>query len=437
MKKIYVLDTSTYLSDFRSLFAFGKNDIIIPLIVLEEIDNHKRRSDTVGTNARGIIRTLDELRSKGSILNGIRIKKNLGFVTAKSFDTNDLPLGYDATKPDHQIIGTAITTQKNNPNKKVVVVSCDINMRVKCDAIGISSQDYTPDHIIKEKSQLYSGSTSIIVDDTFIDAFYNNEASFILDYKSIKLYPNEFLLLTSNKNPKKTALARYIDDNSPLKKIKEINGVCGISTKNKEQSFALDLLMDPLVSVVTLVGKSGCGKTIMACAAGLEQIGQKKKQLYNRLIVSRPIQPLGKDIGFLPGTLEEKMTPWLSPIQDNLRSLLGNDRIMLEEYIDKGIIEIEALTYIRGRSIENAFIIIDETQNINRHEIKTILTRVGNNSKIILTGDIDQIDNISVDETSNGLTHAVEKLKPYDFAGHVTLTKGERSAVATICSNVL
>ena len=247
-------------------------------------------------------------------------------------------------------------------------------------------------------------------------------------------------MLISNTNEKKTALARYSGPEMALKKISKFKkGIWGVNSRNKEQLFALDLLMDPEVPVVTLVGKAGSGKTLCAIAAGLEQVmgdssGNKK---YKRMIVSRPVQPLGKDIGFLPGSLEDKMTPWLIPIQDNLKFLMGDDRTTLDMYMEKGMIEIEALTYIRGRSISNAFIIIDEAQNLSSHELKTIITRVGEGTKIVLTGDIEQIDSPFVDETTNGLTYAIEKFKNHTLAGHVTLQKGERSKVASLAARIL
>ena len=211
-----------------------------------------------------------------------------------------------------------------------------------------------------------------------------------------------------------------------------------IDARNKEQSFAIDMLMDPDIKIVSLVGRAGSGKTLLAIAAGLQQtIGLRADDNhYSRLIVSRPVQPLGKDIGFLPGTMEEKMLPWLMPIQDNLKFLMG-DRTSLEMYMEKGKIEIEALTYIRGRSISNAFIVIDEAQNLTKHEIKTIITRIGEGTKIVLTGDVEQIDNVYVNETSNGLAHAIEKFKEFHIAGHVTFRKGERSELATLASKVL
>jgi PhoH-like ATPase len=247
-------------------------------------------------------------------------------------------------------------------------------------------------------------------------------------------------MLVSSSNDKKTALAKFINYLTPLKRMnpQHKNDQWGIKSRNKEQSFAFDLLMDPTVSVVTLVGKAGSGKTLMAIAAGLSQVVESDTEArYRRLVVSRPIQPMGKDIGYLPGSMEEKMNPWLAPIQDNLQHLMGNDKETLKMYTDDGTIEIEALTYIRGRSIANAYIIIDEAQNLTAHELKTILTRVGENTKIILTGDIEQIDNVYVDETSNGLAYAIEKFKNYELSGHITLVKGERSKVATLAAKIL
>jgi len=244
-------------------------------------------------------------------------------------------------------------------------------------------------------------------------------------------------MLVSNSNEKKTALARFVNYTKALTRIYDNIDVWSVKPRNKEQNFSLNLLMDPSVSVVTLIGKAGSGKTLMAIAAGLEQIIGERKGIYKRLIVSRPIQPMGKDLGYLPGTLEEKMSPWLAPIQDNLEYLMGNDKLTLGAYVQEGTIEIEALTYIRGRSISNAFIVIDESQNLTKHEVKTILTRVGENTKIVLTGDIDQIDNAYIDETNNGLTYTIEKFKDFDITGHVSLRKGERSKIATLAANIL
>jgi PhoH-like ATPase len=438
-KKFYVLDTNVYLTDSSSIYSYGNNDIILPIIVLEELDKLKKRPNGVGINARSIIRTLDNLRDKGQFQRGIRIRKGSGLIFTVAPDLKELPVGYDAEVPDHQIIATALTVQREHPSKKVVVVSNDINLRIKCDAIGVAAEAYATENVIEKGNELYNGFTKVLVDDQIIDRFYSGENIIISEVveEVVDVYPNQFIMLVSSSNEKKTAITRYMDHIRPLKKIPEYkDGGWGITPKNKEQNFAMDLLLDPNLPVISLIGKAGSGKTLCAIAAGLEQVmGQDPK--YNRLIVSRPIQPMGKDIGYLPGTVEEKMAPWLAPIQDNLRFLFGNDNLMLESYMEKGIIEVEAITYIRGRSIQKSFIVIDECQNLTQHEIKTILTRVGHDSKIILTGDIEQIDNVNIDEVSNGLTYVIEKLKPYDITGHITFLKGERSKVATLCAKVL
>ena len=435
-KKIYVLDTSVCLTDATSIKAFGNNDIVLPLKVLEEIDNHKQHQNGVGLNARSIIRSLDMYRSKGSLNKGVRIGKGKGILSVKNFEAVDLPASLDPSVPDNQIIGTALTVKKQIPKRKVIVVSRDINMRVKCDSIGLLSEDYNVGQVVKDSSMIYTGFTTHLVDDQIIDQMYEGKDIYI-EKEDINIYSNQMVMLVSNSNEKKTALSRFLGYSKPLKKIVEYKrGVWDVIPRNKEQCFATNLLMDPSVPVVTLVGKAGSGKTLLAIAAGLEQVLNSEHAVYKKLVVSRPVQPLGKDIGFLPGTLEEKMGPWLMPIQDNLEFLMG-DKTALQTYVQNGVIEIEALTYIRGRSIAKAFIVIDEAQNLTNHELKTIITRVGEGTKIVLTGDVEQIDNAYIDETTNGLTHAVEKFKEYDISGHVTLHRGERSKVATLAAKIL
>ena len=442
-KKIYVIDTSVYLTDFSSLKAFEDNDIIIPFKVLEEIDKHKKRQDSVGSNARSIIRTLDELRQLGSLHEGVSMGEEYGVVTACGYDEDMLPIDWDKQDPDNQIIATALTVRRENPDTKVTLVSRDINLRVKCDSIGLPTDDYQASQIIESLDEIYSGTRDIVVSDSMVDDFYSG-GSIVLpkEYTPEELNGNECITLISELSEKKTALARFKNYSTPLIKIPTKRSVWGIRPRNKEQNYALDLLMDPSISMITLVGKAGSGKTLCAIAAGLEQTlddhhFSSQKSRYTRLIVSRPVEPLGKDIGFLPGTMEEKMAPWLKPIQDNLKFLMADDTISLQEYIDRGRIEVEALTYIRGRSIANAFIIIDEAQNLTKHELKTIATRVGEGTKSILTGDVEQIDNIYIDERTNGLTYAVEKMKQHELSGHITLKKGERSAIATLASKIL
>jgi len=437
-KKTFILDTSVYLTDADSINAFKNNDIVIPLKVLEEIDKHKKRQDGVGLHARKTIRTLDELRSKGCLQKGVRLGKGKGIVSVRTFDPSELPPDLDPSIPDHVIIATALSEKSKNPNRKVILVSRDINMRVICDAVGVPSEDYMAPTIVTEMDQIYDGFASVLVDDELIEQYYNDEEVVLEEGR--ELHPNQYIMLVSNQNEKKTALARYINSEMPLKKIAQFRkGIWGIKSRNKEQMFAMDMLLNPEIQVVSLIGKAGSGKTLCAIAAGLEQSMESgsEEPIYRRLIVSRPVQPLGKDIGYLPGTLEDKMAPWLAPVQDNLRFLMGDDNVTLEMYMEKGKIEIEALTYIRGRSISNSYIVIDEAQNLTTHEIKTIITRVGEGTKVILTGDIEQIDNVYLDEKSNGLVYAVEKFKYHSIAGHVTLKKGERSKVATIAAQIL
>jgi PhoH-like ATPase len=429
-KKTYVLDTNIYLTDAESITSFSNNDILIPLKVLDEIDKHKKRQDVVGAQARRTIRKLDQLRSKGNLSKGVRLERGKGIIKVKSYNPFCLPDDLDLEDSDNQIIATALSEMEDNKTRKVVVVTRDINMRVKCDALGILTEDYHVEQVVESSTDLFSGLRDILVDDQIIEKFYSGDPV-LLDEKW-HVCPNQFVMLISSSNSKKTALARFLDNNSPLQKIPNITA-WETKARNKEQQFALDLLMDPKIPVVSLIGKAGSGKTLLALAAGLEQVLGASSR-YKKIVVTKPVEPMGKDIGFLPGTLEEKMLPWLAPIQDNLQFLMGDDRITLDMYQEKGQIEVEAMTFIRGRSISNAYMVIDEVQNMTQHEIKTVLTRVGEGTKIVLTGDIEQIDNVYIDATNNGLSYVVERLKNETITGHITLLKGERSKVATIAA---
>lgn len=438
-KKIYVLDTNVYLTDANSLESFGESDIVIPLKVLDEIDKHKKRQDPVGAHARSIIRKLDKLREHGNLHHGVQISEAKGMVYAKSYDPFVLPDDLDLDNPDNQIIATALTEKNNNEDSEVIVVSRDINMRVKCDSLGLECEDYNLEQVVEDVSGLYTGFMTHLVDDQVIDDVYN-DIPFYLEEEDVRVNQNQFIMLVSNTNDKKASLVRFLNYREPLKKVRQSKKfIWGLKPRNKEQTFAADLLMDPSVPVVSLIGKAGSGKTLLALASALQQtFGETANdRVYNKIVVTKPVEPVGKDIGFLPGSMEEKMMPWLAPIQDNLQFLFGNDKMTLEMHIEEGRIEVEAMTYIRGRSISNAFIIIDEAQNMNRHEIKTVLTRVGEGTKIVLTGDIEQIDNVYIDGTNNGLSYVVEKFKDQDIAGHITLLKGERSKVASVAAKIL
>ena len=443
-KKNYIIDTSVFLTDAQCVYKFANNDIFIPLKVLEEIDKHKKRQDSVGFNARQIIKILDCLREKGSLHKGIRIDKGKGVIKTLGADLIDyeaFPKDLAAKHADHMILATATTVQKQNARRKTIVVSRDINMRVIADSIGLLAEDYITEQVAEDADKIYSGFASILVDDELIEQFYGGQSislskDFVSEQK-IVLHPNQVVMLVSSACEKKTALCRFNNYNSSLEPIYKPDMAYGVNARNKEQSFALDLLFDPEVPFVSLIGRAGSGKTLMAIVAGIEQTIGCQDPPYKRILISRPVQPMGKDIGFLPGSMEEKMMPWLRPIQDNLQFIMGGNKNEMRSYFDRGVIEIEALTYIRGRSISDAFMIVDEAQNLTAHEVKTILTRVGENTKIVLTGDVEQIDNVYTNETSNGLAYAVEKFKNSPLAGHITFQKGERSKIATLASKLL
>ena len=437
MKKRYVVDTSVCLTSANSLYSFKNNDIIIPIKVLEEIDGHKKRQDVVGSNARQTIRILDSLRQKGSLSDGVRLGKGKGIVRVVNSVVSDImPAELSKEAADNKIISCALKLSNAEQDRKVILVSRDINMRVIANSLGIIAEDFEGEHVLEDSSKLYTGTHDLLIDDEVIDLFYSGQDVYLDKVQAKNLYANQFVKLISNYNEKKTALSRFTHDQAPLSQVKNTKAMWGVTPRNTEQRYAMDLLLDPNVPVVSLVGRAGSGKSLLALCAGLEQvIGTQKR--YDRLLVSKPVQSVGKDIGFLPGTLEEKMLPWLKPIQDNLQFLLGNDKGMMEDYMNQGIIEVEAISYIRGRSIANSYMIIEECQNLTQHEIKTIITRVGENTKIVLTGDVEQIDNAYIDETSNGLSNVVEKFKPTLLAGHVLMRKGERSLVATMASEIL
>jgi len=364
-------------------------------------------------NARKIIRTFDALRVRGNLQKGVRMGRGKGFLRVNYGDASLLPIDLDSSVADNLIISTALFESKKIPARKVILVSRDINMRVICDSVGVQSEGYALDKVIENHTSLYDGFITKLVDDQIIDQFYEGGDIYLENDKGMN--PNQFVMLVSSSNEKKTALARYIARGNPLREIHHVGqkGLWGVSPRNKEQAFALDLLLDPNIPFVSLVGKAGSGKTLLAIAAGISQVlrdpFEKNIPLYKKLVVSRPVH----------------------------QYLMGDDKVTLGDYMDKGIIELEALTYIRGRSISNAFIVIDEAQNLSMHEIKTIMTRVGEGTKLVLTGDIEQIDNVYVDETSSGLVHAVEKFKRTPLTGHITLKKGERSRLATLAAEIL
>lgn len=445
MKKVFVLDTNVLIHDPQSIYRFSDNIVVIPLVVIEEIDKFKRDISEKGRHARMVSRELDKLRAQGNLTDGVKINERKGLLKIVKIDNsiyNILPF-YEEKSSDNLIISVALYFKQKYKKHKIVFVTKDINSRIKADSLGLRSVDYEREKIDIE--ELYSGVNEVPVTDKEIKTFFDSK---ILKLKNDKnLYSNQYLLLRNESRPNQTALGRYISENGEIiHLINKKEGVWGIFPKNKEQRFAFDMLLDDKIKLVTLVGKAGTGKTLLALAAGLYKTTDEGA--YIKLLVSRPIFPLGKELGFLPGTLEEKLKPWMQPIFDNVELLLGmhgkdgghKDKKRSINYRDleeQGILEIEALTYIRGRSIPNQFIIVDEAQNLTPHEIKTIITRVGENTKIVLTGDPYQIDNPYIDSSSNGLTYTVEKFKESSMAGHITLIKGERSSLADLAANLL
>lgn len=459
-KKTYVLDTNVLLSDPSSLFSFEEHNVIIPMAVLEELDNHKSRQDDVGRNARSVSRSLDDLREKGSLMEGIDLDHGglLRVVTIQPEKINNLPLELRADpKVDNMIIAFMLSF---DPAACATLVSKDINVRLKCDSLGVRCEDYRKMRVTNDPKNFYRGVEVIELPDDLVQQFYDEDGLYLPPEiaKKYQLYPNQIIVLKSTFQGQtiKSAISKFVSHDRPLRPIEKIEQAFNLKPRNKEQNFSLDLLFDDNIKLLTLAGPSGTGKTLLALASALAQLkGIGDTPRYEKLIVTRPVQPIGRDIGFLPGTLEEKMEPWIAPIRDNINFLMGTrkpsrrknqtedegkkhgDEHYLALMQEKGLIEIEAITFIRGRSIPNAFIIIDEAQNLSMHELKTIITRVGDNTKIVLTGDVEQIDNVHVDVYSNGLSYAIERFKEYPIAGHVTLLKGERSELATIASKIL
>ena len=437
MKKTFILDTNVLLYDADCLLSFKDNNIIIPLIVLEELDDHKRRPDEVGKNARKSVRTLDRLREKGSLSEGIDLE-NGGTLTILGSEqiTCPFPSDLDRSSVDNVILAMTKCLQETR-EEKVVLVTKDINVRVKCDALGINCEDFNKHKIIEKSEGLYTGVRRVDAPQSLIDRIYaEREIDAPKDLIQEEIYANEFIVLKDENSGQGSAIVRYIRSTDTIRLIPEIKSSWGLVPRNKEQKFSFDILFDDSIKLITLVGKAGTGKTLLAASAALEQAFSKNSK-YKKVVISRPVQAVGKDIGYLPGDIYDKMAPWIAPIRDNLRYLFGDDKDTLDMYVESGKIEIEAITYIRGRSISDAIIIIDEAQNLTTHELKTIITRVGENTKIILTGDVDQIDNTYLDATSNGLSYTVEKFKEYDIAAHVTLLKGERSELASLGAQIL
>jgi PhoH-like ATPase len=439
MKKNFVLDTNVLLHDPRSLFGFDDNNVVVPIYCVEEIDNFKRDLSTLGRNARQVSRYLDEFRLKGKLREGVPLGEGKGNLRVLMSERH-VPGLADSKTTDDRILAVALWLQDAEKGTPTLFVTKDTNLRIRADALGLKAEDYDVEGVAID--EVWSGVAELDVASELVDEFYA-QGTIPCPEGLEQPPPNAFVVLRDKANPQHSAVGKFSASRQAfvqlIKSPKE--GVWGIRARNKEQSFALDLLLNDEVRLVTMVGKAGTGKTLLAIAAGLQK--SMEEGIYQKLLVSRPIFPLGKDLGYLPGDVEEKLNPWMQPIFDNVEYLMNLSRSEKKqgrgyhELLDLGILEIEPLTYIRGRSIPNQFIIVDEAQNLTPHEVKTIITRVGDGTKIVLTGDPYQIDNPYVDQTNNGLIHVVNRFKNERLAGHITLAKGERSALAELAANLL
>lgn len=465
MKKNFVFDTNVLLNYPHALLRFADNNIVVPITVIEELDKFKRESSSLGRNAREVVRIIDKHRTLGNLSKGVplesggmlRVMVNLGQEPPLPFPT----LGKTA---DSLILATALLLRKQE-ELPVVFVTNDANLRLRADAVGLTAVGYEEENWV-DIDEMYSGRKELTVAAEVIERF---ESDGFLSGTGYDLLPNQCVVLTDQANSEHLALGRFHHlDGAILPLLNEGSETYGIAPRNSEQAHALDLLLDDSIHIVTLVGKAGTGKTLLALAAGMTKVAEERA--YTKMVVARPVMPLGKELGFLPGAVGEKMRPWMEPVFDNLELLQRlreeqrqevasrrqgrrtearmakqprKKRVRaaasesLSQALASGLIEVQPLTYIRGRSLPNQFLIIDEAQNLTPHEVKTIVTRAGEGTKVVLTGDPYQIDNPFLDSMTSGLTIVVERFKGHKIAGHITLTRGERSELAELASNVM
>ncbi|MFT4627617.1 MAG: PhoH-like ATPase [Myxococcota bacterium] len=432
--RTYVLDTNVILHDPNAVFAFQEHELVVPMTVIEEVDRFKKDLNEVGRNARSFSRLLDGMRGSGSLKDGVRLPGGGLIRVDHASSPVDLPFDWGANSNDNRILWTVLELHGRRANE-VVLVTRDTNMRLKCDALGVPAEDYQNAHINVDEQ--YQGFRDAQVEGRLIDELHEHGRCELPNLAELR--PNEFLMLEAEDRIGQKGLARVGADGEHLRRVgRHREGVWGIFARNKEQLFALELLLDDSIPLVTLNGLAGTGKTLLAIAAGLRMVADERR--YRRMLVSRPIFPLGRDIGFLPGGVDEKLNPWMKPVFDNLELILSSRDEGGAQYstlFEQGLMQVEPLTYIRGRSIPQQFLLIDEAQNLTPHEVKTVLTRAGEGTKVVLTGDPNQIDHPYVDAMSNGLTYTVERFKESGLAGHVTLRKGERSPLAELAARLL
>ena len=452
--KYFILDTNVLLHNPEALFMFKDNHVVIPFTVIEELDRFKKNNDDVGRNARHVIRHLDGLRQRGRLAEGVSWNDSGGTVRIDFGQYDTLPV-LNTASPDNRII--AVAHQHLSEGHETVFISKDINARIKSDALGITTMDFEAQKV--DADRLYTGYLRAETPGDLIDRLYENkqlETASLETYLSnngngvaTELHANRFILFQDQVDQSHTGLGRRLGDTDHIIPISgPRKPVFGILPRNVQQRMALDLLLDDEIKLVTMLGSAGSGKTLLALAAGL--VKTLKEQRYDRMLVARPIQPMGRDLGYLPGSVDEKLTPWMQPIFDNLAYLLSarfaddshhtdtiSPEARVQSLLDGGRVILEPLTYIRGRSIPNQFMIVDEAQNLTPHEVKTIASRAGEGTKLILTGDVAQIDNPYLDSSSNGLSYLVEALKGHPIVGHVMLEKSERSELASLVTEKL
>jgi PhoH-like ATPase len=465
IRKHFVLDTNVLLHNPAAILLFAEHEVVIPLTVIEELDTFKTNNDDRGRNARQVIRTIDRLRQEGHLFAGVPVNTLGGTLRIDRADRS-LPFELDLSQADHRILAVAHAMHERGLH--TIFISMDINARVKADAMGIRVEDFEAQKV--DADWLYAGYVHLDVPGEAIDALYNERQLpiekiepylFVKDdapgSEPVKFAPlaNQFLALKSVEDPSHAGLARVLADTGHMIPIAgPRRPIFGIMARNLEQTMALDLLLDDEIKLVTMLGTAGTGKTLLAIAAGMHKVF--KEQRYDKLLAARPIMPLGRDIGYLPGDKDEKLAMWMQPIFDNLAYLLSTrgssigagpgggghaesrtTEQRIDQLIQGGTLVLEPLTYIRGRSIPHQFMIVDEVQNLTPHEVKTIVSRVGDGTKIVLTGDIHQIDNPYLDASSNGLSYLVERMKGQALVGHVTLGKTERSTLASLAAEIL
>tara|TARA_R100000808_G_C2155541_1_gene168607 strand:- start:30563 stop:31861 length:1299 start_codon:yes stop_codon:yes gene_type:complete len=429
-RKVLVVDTSVLLYDMTAIHSFPGNDVVLPLPVLDELDKFKNKPGLLGESARYVNRYLDSLRDIGRLDKAVTIPESDQTIRIETkYSRNNIPDGLDIELADNQILGSALKLALEFKNTPVKVVTKDINLRVKCDALGLIGEDYWKDHLELSADTAYSGKIQLELSDSDVDLFFEHGK---IQYNGDeKVFENQFII---GKSPLgKSLLGIYENGYIKKNRLASFNSDLGIEPKNKEQAFAVGLLNNPNIQLVTITGIAGSGKTFITLMSALSGLFKKK---YKRIVVTRSIEPVGRDLGYLPGDVDEKMAPWMAPLIDNFRHAF-NDISYFESMRQKGEIEISPLSYIRGRTFNDSFVIVDEAQNATIHELKTIITRIGKGSKIVLLGDTDQVDTPYIDKRSNGLTIVVQKFKESMLTGHVHLINGHRSEIASLATSIL